>query len=147
MKHTRYTYYQNTLTKSIVFLLLVVAFMQRAIARENHALLIGVSHYSNFPEKSLKGPANDVRLMQEVLLEKGFDENNIKILADGITMKFPTQTNIFTALDDLISTVAKDDFVYIHFAGHGSQQPVTKDKSLIEPDRLDEIFLPRDIGN
>ena len=36
---------------------------------------------------------------------------------------------------------ARDDFVYIHYSGHGSQQPAIEAGS--ETDGLDEIVLPR----
>ncbi len=108
----------------------------------NHALLIGVSHYENFPNDSLKGPANDVCLMQQILLKKGFTENNIQIIADGVTTELPTRQNILTALEELAKIVVKEDFVLLHFAGHGSRQPVTKSSS--GTDNIEEIFLPRD---
>ena len=39
-----------------------------AVARENYALLIGASEYPNLDQKYwLKGPANDVRLVQTYL--------------------------------------------------------------------------------
>jgi hypothetical protein len=110
----------------------------------NHALLIGVSHYENFPESSLIGPANDVSLMQQVLVKKGFAENNIQIIADNVTTALPTRHNILTALEALAKIVTKEDFVYLHFAGHGSQQPATKSSS--KHDGIEEIFLPRDVG-
>ena len=37
-----------------------------------------------------------------------------------------------------------DDFVYLHFSGHGSQAPALNDET--ELDGLDELFLPVDIG-
>ena len=135
----------NYTVTTIVFLSLIT-FTPPTLA-VNHALLIGVSHYENFPAQSLNGPKNDVKLMRKVLLNRGFDKNNIYILADGVTIEQPTKENILKALDDLIQTVEKDDFVYLHFSGHGSQQPVAKDKSRTEPDGRDEIFLPRDAGD
>lgn len=119
------------------------------MATEKYALLVGVSHYPNLEERfQLKGPANDVALIQQVLLEKGFAENHIQILADGLTSKMPTRKNILTALDHLTQQVNADDFVLLHFSGHGSQQPVSAtNQTHNEPDGLDEIFLPRDIGN
>ena len=130
-------YLSNTLAKTIVLLSLLV-FTLPTLAGEYYALLVGVSDYDNPAIQPLNGPKNDVKLMQQVLLKKGFEKKNIKILADGVTIK-PTRHNILTALTDLTKTVGKGDFVYIHFSGHGSQQPA-QEKSLDEPDGYDEIF-------
>lgn len=138
-------YLPSTIAKMLI-LFLLIAFTHPTLAVEYHALLVGVSHYNNPSIQSLKGPKNDVTLMQKVLLGKGFDKKKIKILADGVSINLPTRKNILLALNVLTTTVAKEDFVYIYFAGHGSQQPVTKDSLRTEPDGRDEIFLPRDTG-
>jgi len=140
--HTLYSYVPKT-----VAFLLFVAFTQHAMAK-NYALLVGVSQYPNLAAKfQLEGPANDMRLMRNVLQKKGFATEHISILADGVvgSVKLPTRRNILATLDKLTKKVTKADFVYLHFSGHGSQQPA-KEKSLDEPDGRDEIFLPRDVG-
>jgi len=145
MNYTTTHYLPSTIAKMVI-LLLLIAFTPPTLAVKYHALLIGVSHYDNPSIQPLNGPKNDVELMQKVLLEKGFDKDNIHILADGVTIEQPTKDNIFTALTELIKTVEKEDFVYLHFSGHGSQQPEAKDSSRTEPEGRDEIFLPRDAG-
>ena len=118
-----------------------------AVARENHALLVGVSAYETLDERFwLVGPANDVVLVREYLTSNPhvpFAEANVTVLADGVEGS-PTLAAIRQAMADLAGKVGPEDFVYLHFSGHGSQAPATADES--ELDGLDELFLPVDIG-
>jgi hypothetical protein len=120
-----------------------------ALARENYALLIGASTYPNLAEKYwLKGPANDVRLVQTYLTTAApvpFTPQNVTLLADGVEgAAAPTLSGIRSAMADLTARVQPGDFVYLHFSGHGTQEPAANPDS--ELDGLDEVFLPTDIG-
>lgn len=120
-----------------------------AVAKTNHALIVGVSKYQNLPEELwLKGPRNDAILVRDFLISnnaKPFEEGNIEILADGVEgAAIPTLAAIRGALIDLASEAEAGDFVYLHFSGHGTQAPA-RDPST-ELDGLDELFLPADIG-
>ena len=120
-----------------------------ALARENYALLVGASNYPNLAEKYwLKGPANDVRLVQTYLTTTSpvpFALQNVTTLADGVEgAGAPTLSGIRAAMADLTSRVQPGDFVYLHFSGHGTQEPAANPDS--ELDGLDEVFLPTDIG-
>lgn len=112
---------------------------------QRYALLVGVSKYPQ-GVPSLNGPGNDVQLMKRILLERGFTANHIQILADGVNNAkgVATYAAIKNAFQELTEQVRQGDFVYLHFSGHGSRQPVTDDAT--EPDGRDEIFLPHDIG-
>ncbi len=114
----------------------------------NRALLIGVSAYDNLPAvRQLRGPGNDAALMRDLLLEQGFAERDIAVLADGMPgAGLPTRRAIEAALADLAAAASKGDFVLVHFSGHGSQQPARPAPGLAEPDGLDETILPRDVG-
>ena len=117
--------------------------------RTNHALLVAVTAYPNLPPKaSLVGPNNDAALVREFLLNNApvrFEPENVSVLADGIDSNgAPTRGSIRSALDGLAGKVKAGDFVYLQFSGHGTQQPAI-DPS-IEPDGLDEVFLPSDTG-
>lgn len=118
-----------------------------ALARENFAILIGASTYPGLDERYwLKGPANDVKLVQTYLTTAApvpFAAENIAVLADGVTEP-PTLAAIRTAFADLASRVEPGDFVYLHFSGHGTQAPAQNPDT--ELDGLDELFLPTDIG-
>ncbi|MEE9355649.1 MAG: caspase family protein [Methylococcaceae bacterium] len=131
-------------SKRIVLWLFTLMFITPSLA-EKHALLIGVTYPNLSESQQLKGPVNDINLMRKVLLERGFPKEAIHMLSDGIKgAEPPTRATILKAFQSLTDKVNKDDFVFLHFAGHGSQQPAKKDNQ--ETDGLDEIFLPTDIG-
>ena len=118
-------------------------------AKDNHALLIGAATYPNLDERYwLNGPTNDVLLVRDYLLGSApipFSAGNITVLADGIEgAPDPTLAAIQDAMAGLADRVGPDDFVYLHFSGHGSQMPAMDADS--EPDGLDEVFLPVDVG-
>ena len=118
---------------------------------ERYALVVGVSDYEAFDERlDLVGPGNDAVLVSEFLVRHGFAADNIRVLSDASdTAERPTKAAIMGALDQLASTVEQGDFVYLHFGGHGSQQPVVAERGASassEFDGLDEIFLPIDVG-
>ena len=111
------------------------------------ALLVGVTKYDILGDRfQLKGPANDVVLMRQVLKERfGFADNDIVTLAEaaGATGR-PTRANIKSQFDRLAKEAGPGDQVIILLGGHGSQQP--DQEPFDEPDGLDETFLPCDAG-
>lgn len=119
------------------------------------ALLIGVSGYPNLaPAKRLLGPANDVQLLRASLLDSGLQAPNITVLADGVanSAALPTRNQILGELRALADRSRPEDWAIVYFSGHGSQQPQPQSEILrpgayIEPDGLDEIFLPYDVGH
>lgn len=117
-----------------------------ALASQRYALLVGVTEYPALDERLwLRGPANDVVLMEQVLQQQGFTDDQILVLSQGENGEGePTRDAILGAIDDLAATVQPGDFVYLQFGGHGSQQPANGDPS--ELDGFDEIFLPSDVG-
>jgi hypothetical protein len=111
----------------------------------NFAVLVGVSNYPYLTNKNLIGPRNDALLMRDVLMAKGFNEGNIQLLVDDeVLAKEPTRANIMSALKQVSNKAKKGDYIYLHFAGHGSQAPVLEGGDSEELDGLDEIFLPKD---
>lgn len=120
---------------------------QEAAARTNRALLVGVTEYSNLPKGDwLEGPTNDVKLVRDYLTSNpasAFAADNITVLATGVEgAQSPTRAAIMTALDQMAAKAENGDFVYVHFSGHGSQQPASVAGT--EQDGKDEIFLPAD---
>lgn len=114
-----------------------------ASAADKYAVLVGVNNYTYLDEDlSLKGPKNDVQLAHSLLQQQGILKGNITLLTDGQTSQLlPTRNNIIRVLDQHLTKTKPGDFVYLHFSGHGSQQPGADD----EIDGLDEIFLPADV--
>lgn len=116
-----------------------------------HALLIGVTDYPGLSRDYwLRGPANDVELMADVLQRAPFSvaAANITRLAGwpADPAQRPTRANIEQVFQRLEQTVAPNDRVVVFLAGHGSQQPANVDRNDAEPDGMDEIFLPADVG-
>lgn len=78
-------------------------------AQEQYAILVGVSGYPYLSEDARldlgseddptkDGPANDVLAMKATLMQRGFDPENILVLADGISGTIlPTRDNIIEA--------------------------------------------------
>lgn len=109
-----------------------------------HALLVGVSDYPTLPATIARTPGarNDVLLMREVLLQRGFSSARIRLLADGLAdARPPTRANILQALDQIVDQLGQGDTLVVHLAGHGSQEPGDRPGESPSP-----IFLPADIG-
>lgn len=122
---------------------------QGSAARTNHALLVAVTEYPNLPQSNwLRGPNNDAVLVREYLLTSApvpFAAANVTVLADDIDIAdaSPTLVAIRKAMATLAETAQEGDFVYLHFSGHGHQQPARNPEE--EIDGLDEVFMPRDV--
>ncbi|MBX3582370.1 MAG: caspase family protein [Rhizobiaceae bacterium] len=119
-----------------------------AFARTNHAVLMAVTAYPNLPPKNaLIGPNHDAKLVRDYLTTASpirFEPDHVTILADdldGATLS-PTRANILATLKEIADKAQRDDFVYLHYSGHGSQQPTKTPET--ETDGLDEILLPAD---
>src|SRR5262245_50499573 len=121
--------------------------------RGRFALLVGVTHYPAWVknmQNPLRGPANDVALLRRVLLERfGFRDADVVTLTEKAGKgRRPTRANIKDEFAALAKKARPGDRVVVLLSGHGSQQPEKDppDPADPEPDGLDEIFLPADIG-
>ena len=143
----------RALSISLMALAMLFATPHRAAA-EGHALLIGVSRVAALPARLwLRGPDNDVALMRQALLARGFDAAHITVLAErtpGAAAR-PTRSAIDQAFAALLAHVQPGDGVVLHLAGHGVQVPQLPTPSRHgkrppwpEPDGLDEVFLTAD---
>lgn len=114
----------------------------------HHALLVAVTEYPRLSRNNwLTGPNNDARLVRNYLVNESparFAPENVTVLADNFdgAAASPTLSAIRTAMSDLAERVAPGDFVYMHFSGHGHQQPARFPEQ--EIDGLDEVFMPAD---
>jgi hypothetical protein len=110
------------------------------------ALLVGVSELVNQPQSLwLQAPRNDVLLMRDTLLGQGFKNEDIFVLADGVSgAALPETAQIHDALGRILKASNAGDTVVLYFSGHGSR---TQDasKTYQEPDALAENFLARDV--
>jgi hypothetical protein len=119
---------------------------------KKYALLVGCTKYYNHAAWELQGPANDVKLLRQVLVDHfGFDDKHadqyVVTLAEGSDDRHrPTKANIQREFDRLASQAGADDQVVILLSGHGSRQPEhdSSDPEDHKLDGLDEMFLPAD---
>ncbi len=122
-----------------------------------HALLVGCSEYPNLEqalpdryeaEILLRGPENDVELVQRALREVlGFTDGDMTVLAgwpDRVEAR-PTKANIVHHLKRIAREAGDGDRVIVFMAGHGSRQRAMRRNDPEEPDGLDEVFLPADV--
>jgi hypothetical protein len=135
--------------KGLVALALLGLLASEPAWAARYALLVGVSGYPNVPGAELQGPPNDVPLVRGVLLQRGFRAQDIRVLADRVKVADgqPTRAAILGELDALAKKAQPGDFVFLSFGGHGSRQPARNlGPENPEPDGMDEIFLPIDVG-
>lgn len=115
------------------------------------ALLVGVTRYDHLdPIFHLRGPGNDVRLMQHLLRERyGFPNEQMATLTEdeGLAERRPTRANIEREFRRLSERVREGDQVVVLMAGHGERQPEADppNPKYPEPDGIDEVFLPADV--
>lgn len=142
--HMSGAFFRGDLVKFILLIsIFITVFRIDTALATTRAVLIGVSDYNNAVGiNDLKGPANDVRLLRDVLRARGITD--ITLLADGVDgATRPTRSAILHALAEQAEVAQKDDYVYLHFSGHGTRQ---FDPGGDESDGLDEVFLPADTG-
>jgi hypothetical protein len=127
-------------------LCLLGAMTAGAAARENYALIVANSDYPDLPQKYwLKGPRNDEALIRDYLLHNApvpFAPDHIIALGSGDGLQLGTHRAILDSLGTIAREAKPGDFVYLHFSGHGTQQPAIDDTA--EPDGRDEVFLSAD---
>ncbi|KAJ7159552.1 peptidase C14, caspase domain-containing protein [Mycena filopes] len=100
------------------------------------AFLIGIEDGGQ-----LQGSHDDIRSFRTLLIEKGFDpENIIMMLDDGVAPE-PTGANIIDVLKTwLVGQCVGDIFVFV-YAGHATQEPCLDGT---ERDNLDELIVASD---
>lgn len=144
-----------TIQSYLILLAICSSIQTFAIAEETQprgrALIVAVTNYPTLAEHlHLKGPANDAKLMQRLLIDKfKFPPENVVLLVESSNKKLlPTRLNIIRELDLLAKKAKPNEQVVVFLAGHGSQQPDDDPNNPDdpEPDGFDEVFLPRDIG-
>lgn len=108
-----------------------------AESQTKRALVIGVGQY---PEESgwciIHGD-NDVPLISDALIQKGFSSDKIVSLIN----EQATKKNIIKKFNQLIEQSHLNEVIYIHFSTHGQQ---VTDIDGDEEDGLDEAIIPFD---
>jgi hypothetical protein len=133
------------MTRNLVMLIVGLWMGLPNFAHSSHALLIGIQDYSTGLHP-LKGSRNDVELMSETLQEiLLIPKDNITRLMDGGDrekgIKPATHTEIRQAFYALSQKIQENDFIYIHYSGHGSLIP---DLDGNEESGYDQTWVPYD---
>lgn len=120
------------------FLICVLAaLMLLPVHATKRALIIGIGDYPESTGWAKINGDKDVVTVEQMLISKGFLKANIVKLINAQA----TSAGIRAALENLIQVSGKNDFVYIHFSGHG--QRIT-DTSGDESGGFDEAWIPYD---
>jgi hypothetical protein len=107
-------------------------------ASERRALLIGINDYASPSLLKLRGALNDMELVAEVLKKQfDFPAANLTILRD----EQASREAILAAIQQLVAESGPNDFLYIHFSGHGAQ---VEDFDGDEEDGMDETLVAQD---
>lgn len=106
------------------------------------ALLVGINGYQAADATELKGCITDVRMQEQLLVNRfGFNPKDILLLTDQTKQK-PTRQGILTAFEEhLIKQAQAGDVVVFHFSGHGGQ---ARDVDCDEKDCLNSTLVPLD---
>jgi len=105
---------------------------------EQRALLVGVGQYET-PGIDLPGIDLDLDRMRETLARLGFEDKQIKVLADGDA----TSTNVIAGFEGWLKQgVQPNDRVVFYYSGHGSNIP---DLDGDEGDGVDEVLVTHDM--
>ena len=122
-----------------VGMVVLTVLMAQSAHAEDRALLVGVGrHERQSPFRDLPGIDRDLAIMRQVARELGFEDGQIRVLADeeatleGIRRNFESW---------LIDAVAPGERALFYFSGHGHY---LADRSGDEPDGRDEILVPHD---
>lgn len=128
-------------------LVAALVFVAQAACADTWALLVGVGEVASLPSRLwLRGPAQDVTLMRDVLRKRGVPSDHVQLLADRVPgAARPTREAIGQAMADLLARVRPGDHVVFHLAGHGAQVPQRPGPDAPEADGLDEVFLTADV--
>ncbi len=106
-------------------------------SQTKRALLVGIGEYPSETGWSAIHGDNDVPLISDVLIKRGFAPENI----DKLTNNQATKKKIMESLKKLKTRANPNDIIYIHFSTHGQQ---VTDIDGDEEDGFDEAIIPFD---
>ncbi|HQB27806.1 MAG TPA: caspase family protein [Paludibacter sp.] len=123
--------------KVLLTAILVVFMFFAAEPQTKRALIIGIGKYPAESGWSIIHGDNDVPLITDALVQKGFNPRRIIQLVN----EKATKKNILANFKKITELAQPNDIVYIHFSTHGQQ---VIDISGDEEDSLDEAIIPFD---
>ncbi len=99
--------------KFFICLFFIVSVSQSALAEKRVALVIGNSAYKNIP--ALDNPANDAKLIANVLEGQGFE------VILGLDLKYRAMKRAIRRYTSKLQSNGRDTIGFIFYAGHGLQ--------------------------
>lgn len=118
------------------FLFLIFTVNAQTSVKTKHGLIFAIG---NYPTKKTGWDSlssnNDIPLIKKTLLNQGFDNKNINVVADEAA----TLAGIKNAFSELIKKAKSGDIVVIHFSSHGQQ--VEADEQSKSIDGMDECIV------
>lgn len=82
------------------------------------ALLVGVNHYLDLNQ--LECPVADMKLIQEKLLQLGFEPDDIRMYVTGNMIgKYPDKKTVEAGFHEILEEADENSQIFIAFAGHG----------------------------
>jgi hypothetical protein len=110
---------RNRATRVAAWLAVIfLAALSAAHAQESrHALIIGVSEYSDPNVSALSGVASDIGTARSIASSMGIPEANMRVLRD----KDATKQNVIAELQALSRRVPAGGRAFIYFSGHGTR--------------------------
>ncbi|KAK8519772.1 hypothetical protein V6N13_031742 [Hibiscus sabdariffa] len=108
------------------------------------AVLIGINYPGTKAE--LKGCINDVKRMYKCLIQRyGFSKEDVKVLIDtDEDYDRPTGKNIRRALNSLVGSAKRGDYLFVHYSGHGTRLPAETGDD--DDTGYDECIVPCDMN-
>jgi uncharacterized caspase-like protein len=98
--------------------------LNRPLQPTYFALLIGPGYEGSL--KPLKGPANDVAYLSQVLKERGVDSERVKILTGTAV----DRDQIIRSMRGILACLQAGDQVFFAFSGHGTRVPQLATRSI-----------------
>lgn len=128
----------------VLFIILTIAIFlsfsfKNGVETDKYALLVAVSEYPENSGWSRINGENDIFLIKNALLLRGFKEDHIQVLKG----EQATKANILNAFQNISTHLQKGDFFIFHFSGHG-QQVEDVAPMIDEVDGFDEALIPYD---
>ena len=102
-----------------------------------HALIVGINEYIDGNIPDLNWCVNDANGMRQMLLQRGWKDEEITILLDGEA----TKDRILSEVSSIADACGAGDYILLYYSGHGS---ITSDASGDESDGSDEAIIPVD---
>lgn len=101
--------------------------------------MIGIDEYP-IAHHRLRGCVNDMKAVKEYVEER-FDKDNFNLHIQTLENEQATRQNIIDGFLNHLTQAGENDIAFIHYSGHGSQEPAPEEFWHEEPDKLNESMV------